>query len=324
MKVINFIKRYWVILISLIIVVLWFITNYLVDLFLHEKMYSYKRIITEYTKDKHLELNIGNKFTNAKTFRIPFIIYRTWKNESLNKQFKEAWDITAENNPEFQQVLFTDLDVNNFINEFNYPGLKKAYNRINPKYGAARADLFRYAILYKNGGFYMDIKTLATCSIKDKLGNNDAFLLSKWQGPSYTGDKEIFTSNNLTFASKVGEWEQYWLACEKAHPIMKAILDKCIKNILYPETNLLINNSLQKMFGKRNVLAMTGPLMMTYVVDNFIVNNPNFKDFTITRPSFDNCIKYTNPKSSFEDHYGAYKSVNTLHYSQLNEPLLIY
>ena len=57
--------------------------------------------------------------------------------------------------PEFEQKLYTDLGVNNFINDFDYPGLKKAYNRINPKYGAARADLFRYAILYKNGGFYI-------------------------------------------------------------------------------------------------------------------------------------------------------------------------
>jgi len=290
-------------------------------------MNSTKHIITEYIKGKDLDLFIGNKFTKSKTFRIPFIIYRTWKNEVLNKQFKEAWDITAENNPGFQQKLYTDLDVNNFINDFHYPGLKRAYNCINPKYGAARADLFRYAILYKNGGFYMDIKTFATCSIKDKLGNNDAFLLSKWQGYSYTGDKEIFKFNNLIFASKIGEWEQYWLACEKEHPMMKAILDKCIKNILYPKTNTLINSTMRKLFkGKPIVLATTGPTMMTYVIDNYLINNPNFKDFTITKPSFDNCIQYANSKYLMEMwtyHYKEYNNVNALHYSQINEPLLI-
>lgn len=329
--IVNFIKKHYIILtiilILLIILVQWFITNSLVDLSMYSKLYSNKYINTEYSKDKYLDLFIGNKITNSKTFRIPFIIYRTWKNKDLTKQFQEAWDITAENNPDFEQKLFTDLDVNNFIREFDYPGLAKAYNCINPKYGAARADLFRYAILYKNGGFYMDIKTFASCSIKDKLGNNDAFLLSKWQGYNYTGDKEIFKKHDLYFSDSLGEWEQYWLACEKEHPMMKAILDTCIKNILYPKTNTLIDSTMRKLFrGKPIVLATTGPTMMTYVIDNYLVNNPNFKDFTITKPSFDNCIQYANSKYSTEMwtyHYKEYKNVNALHYSQINEPLLI-
>ena len=147
---------------------------------------------------------------NSKKYRIPFVIYRTWKNKNLTEQFKEAWDTTAENNPEFEQKLYTDLDINNFINEFDYPGLKKAYNRLNPKYGAARADLFRYAILYKNGGFYMDIKTYAKCSIKNKLGNNDGILLSKWQGNIYRGNRKflkiihLLSRKNLVNGNSIG------------------------------------------------------------------------------------------------------------------------
>lgn len=299
--------------------------EHFVDFRVMELLEREKKFTTELIKNKFVELNVGNKNNTSHNYRIPFIIYRTWKNNDLTEQFIDAWNTTAINNPEFEQKLYTDLGVNNFINDFDYPGLKKAYNRINPKYGAARADLFRYAILYKNGGFYIDIKSYANGSIKDKLGNNDAFLLSKWQGYTYTGDREIFRSNNLTFASKIGEWEQYWLACEKGHPMMKAILDKCIKNILYPETNLLTNQTSQKLVGKQVVLATTGPSMMTYVVDNYLINNPNFNDYTITRPSFDKIFRYSDLKNSdWLDHLEAYKHVNSLHYSKVNEPLLIY
>ena len=103
---------------------------------------------------------------------------------------------------------------------------------------------------------------------------------------------------------------------------MKAILDRCIKNILEPQTNNLlpkdksdINNSSYMIF------VTTGPLMMTYVVDNFIADNPDFKDYTITKPSFDECIQYANVGNlhlSWRDHWTAYTKNNEKHYSQLS------
>ena len=177
-KILLFLVLFIIVIITVLIIS--YIQNHLVDFKLMKLLEREKKFTTEFIKNKFIELNIGNKNVESNNYRIPFIIYRTWKNTNLNEQFMHAWNTTSINNPEFEQKLYTDLDVNSFINDFDYPGLKKAYNRINPKYGAARADLFRYAILYKNGGFYMDIKTYTECSIKDKLGNNDAFLLSKW------------------------------------------------------------------------------------------------------------------------------------------------
>lgn len=315
------------IIVIIIFLITWFIDKFFVDSKVMKLLETEKKFTTEFIKNKFIELNVGNKNNGSNNYRIPFIIYRTWKNEKLTEQFKEAWDITAKNNPEFEQKLYTDLDVNNFINSFNYPGLKKAYNRLNPKYGAARADLFRYAILYKNGGFYMDIKTYAKCSIKNKLGNNDGILLSKWTGNRYKGDKSFFENYSLSFSVRVGEWEQYWLACQKEHPIMKAILDRCIKNILNPKSNnLILNNTKDSGDGPHIVFVTTGPLMMTYVVDNFIANNLYFNDYTITKPSFDNCIKYSKigPIDGWRDHHSAYLKNNEKHYSQVTEPLLIY
>lgn len=326
-----------IIIIVLILIVIIFLTYHIIsecipDQGLYRKLCNDKYITVEFIKNKQMHLSIGNKFTNSENYRIPFIIYRTWKNNDLTEQFIDAWNTTAINNPEFEQKLYTDLGVNNFINDFDYPGLKKAYNRINPKYGAARADLFRYAILYKNGGFYMDIKTFPKCSIKTKLGNNDGIILSKWEGSVfYKGNKKFFRNHSLTFAEKLGEWEQYWLACEKQHPMMKAILDRCIKNILEPHTNNLLPKDKNMLNDSSYVIYITtGPLMMTYVIDNFIINNPDFKDYTITRPSFDHCIQYTNFQNfaaTFKGHWTAYSKNNEKHYSQLSqstEPLLIY
>tara|TARA_B110001450_G_scaffold125345_1_gene117984 strand:- start:24158 stop:25141 length:984 start_codon:yes stop_codon:yes gene_type:complete len=323
----NFLKGNVIFLSSLVLI---FIVIYLVskstsNLRIIYLLNTEKRIVTEYIKDKMLELNIGPKHIPGKPHRIPFVIYRTWKNNNLNEQFKHAWETTDKNNPEFKQILYTDVDVNNFINEFKYPGLKEAYNRINPRFGAARADLFRYAILFRYGGFYMDIKSYPNCSIKDKLGNNDSFLLSKWQGMKYRGDADVFGTEGHIFAEKGGEWEQYWLACESNHPIMKAILDKCITNINYPNTNRLLTSLRSGIYSPHEIFITTGPIMMTIVIDEFITYNPQFDDFTITRPGFYGCILYSGD-SNFDfkrGHHGAYNNINEKHYSRVNEPLLL-
>ena len=121
MTLVNLIKKNQILVIvtvAVIVVIVIVIYNGLqnstVDMKLYKQLYD-NHVITEYIKNKHLDLNIGNKSIESnKNYRIPFIIYRTWKNDKLTEQFQEAWDITAKNNPEFTQKLYTDLDVNNF------------------------------------------------------------------------------------------------------------------------------------------------------------------------------------------------------------------
>lgn len=319
-------NKFFLSIVVLLLIVIYAVYRSTVNLRIMYLLNTEKRFVTEYIKDKMLELNIGPKHIPGKPHRIPFVIYRTWKNNNLNEQFKHAWETTDKNNPEFKQILYTDVDVNNFINEFKYPGLKEAYNRINPRFGAAKADLFRYAILFRYGGFYMDIKTYTKCSIKDKLGNNDSFLLSKWEGIKYRGDADVFGTEGYTFAEKSGEWEQYWLACESNHPIMKAILDKCIQNINHPNTNKLLTHSISGAYSPEEIFITTGPVMMTIAIDDFITYNPQFNDFTITRPGFYGCIVYSRDGDGWlqRNHHAAYKNINAKHYSLNTEPLLLY
>jgi mannosyltransferase OCH1-like enzyme len=44
-------------------------------------------------------------------------------------------------------------------NEWGDTPFAEAYFRINPRYGAARADIFRYLAVYRTGGFYLDSKS---------------------------------------------------------------------------------------------------------------------------------------------------------------------
>ena len=90
---------------------------------------------------------------------IPKNIYRCYKDlEGINK-FVKVFNLTEERMPGYKQIYYTDELIDKYIKNNFSERIYKAYNSINPEYGAAKADFFRYLIIYKEGGIYMDIKT---------------------------------------------------------------------------------------------------------------------------------------------------------------------
>jgi mannosyltransferase OCH1-like enzyme len=88
--------------------------------------------------------------------KIPLHIYQTWCTKSLPPKMKQCVDKLKVDNPEFTHHLFDDTMCKEFIeNNFN-KNVLHAY--INLKPGAFKADLWRYCVLYKKGGVYLDIK----------------------------------------------------------------------------------------------------------------------------------------------------------------------
>jgi mannosyltransferase OCH1-like enzyme len=87
---------------------------------------------------------------------IPLKIYQTWHTKNLPAKMKESVEKIKKRHPKFEHFLFDDDDCRNFIKDnFDSPVLN-AFDRLVP--GAYKADLWRYCILYKYGGIYLDIK----------------------------------------------------------------------------------------------------------------------------------------------------------------------
>ena len=87
---------------------------------------------------------------------IPKIIYQTWCTKDLPPKMAECVDRLKKSNPGFKYELYDDADCREFIKAEFDPDVLQAYNSLIP--GAFKADLWRYCILYKRGGFYVDIK----------------------------------------------------------------------------------------------------------------------------------------------------------------------
>jgi len=119
-----------------------------------------EQIVKHNEKVKQITLyNELNKFWEVKnTYNsiIPLNFYTCWHTKDLPPLMKENYDLLVEQNPEFTHHLYDEDDCRDFIKNNFDDYVLHAYNSLIPC--SYKSDLWRYCVLYKNGGIYMDIK----------------------------------------------------------------------------------------------------------------------------------------------------------------------
>ena len=99
--------------------------------------------------------------------KIPKNIFQTFEHTDFNPHFQKLIDDWTIENPDYNYLIYDKNQREEFIKD-NFPSeVWEAYTRIKP--GAFKSDLWRYCILHKYGGFYMDIDTVC-------LGQLDMFI----------------------------------------------------------------------------------------------------------------------------------------------------
>ena len=87
---------------------------------------------------------------------IPYYIFQTWHSYKLPVGMYNAVNNLIRNNREFKYFLFDDERCRKFIKNNYSATIYDAYTRLIP--GAYKADLWRYCVLYKHGGIYLDMR----------------------------------------------------------------------------------------------------------------------------------------------------------------------
>jgi mannosyltransferase OCH1-like enzyme len=104
-------------------------------------------------------LHTNNTRDNYKDIRkriIPLDVYLTWGTKNLPNKMNERVETFKKQNPQFKYHLFDDNDCREFIKNHFREDVLYAYDHLIP--GAYKADLWRYCVLFINGGIYLDIK----------------------------------------------------------------------------------------------------------------------------------------------------------------------
>ncbi len=233
---------------------------------------------------------------------IPKNIYQLVQDKTkINYLFQLNIDYIKRLNPTWNYILYDDNDMIEYI-KTNY-GIRmlNVYNMINPEYGAAKADFFRYLLMYKEGGVYLDIKSGMKYPLDEIISEDDEYILSYW---ACNFQKKILGNEN-------GELQQWHIICKPNHPYLKAVINNVINNIL--------NYDIEKDgVGKIGVLKVTGPIIYTETIEPmlFKYNHKLYKTNEYIGLIYNNL--YTNVFLFSHNMFG-----NKRNYKKLNTPIII-
>jgi len=88
--------------------------------------------------------------------QIPLKVYMTWHTKNLPPKMLNNLNKLKLDNPKFEFIVYDDNDCREFIKNNYSNEILWAFDKLKP--GAYKADLWRLCILYKYGGYYLDIK----------------------------------------------------------------------------------------------------------------------------------------------------------------------
>ncbi|GAA5082748.1 hypothetical protein GCM10023210_00440 [Chryseobacterium ginsengisoli] len=171
---------------------------------------------------------------------VPKQIFQTFKTKNLPFITKlHIWNMKRKN-PEYKYFFYDDHDIEKFITEEFPPEYIENYKKLT--IGAAKADFFRYAILYKKGGIYLDVDSSITKPLKYLIKDNDEAIISAERHPN------LFVQWGLIF--------------NKNHPFLEKTLELMLDNI---KTHRYPNN----------IHATTGPTVFSEGIRQSLQENPD-------------------------------------------------
>ena len=124
---------------------------------LRNKIIEVQNLISQYKtisnyKNINIPFNVKDSYNNI----IPLNLYTCWHTKNLPPLLKNTYEILIKENPEFNHYLYDENDCINFIQDNFDNEVLNTYNSLIPC--SYKSDLWRYCVLYINGGIYYDIK----------------------------------------------------------------------------------------------------------------------------------------------------------------------
>ena len=197
---------------------------------------------------------------------VPKVIYQTWK-----WPFYYIQDRVMQRNPTYTYEFYDDERMDEYMRQ-QPDHVRYCYQQLSV--GAAKADLWRYIILYEKGGIYLDIDSEITGNLDELILPTDRAIISREGNPEY--------------------FLQWMMIFEPRHPILQRVIDICIDNIRFHKTN--------------NIFELTGPAVFTQAIKELTeINAYNMRDEYLNNRYQHICRFY---KQDFAK-YGKFKHENT-------------
>lgn len=237
-------------------------------------------------------------------YKIPNIVHFTFMNKNLPIEILQVIDHNKKLCSNCSFIFYDDNNCDDFIkNNFNQE-IYNTYKNINPSYGAMRADFFRYCVLYKLGGVYIDIKSKINKPIFKIIKKNDFCIL------------DIPRCDLEPWRKKSPTYEQWLLIFAPNHPYLLEMINLMHKYISEKYIPKIINNINLIKNKKAQILHITGPDAFTKAINEYKLRTGKILHRNIDYNLFASLNYQINYKKM-------YKLNNKKHYSEIDEPIYL-
>lgn len=212
-------------------------------------------------------------------------------------------------NPDWDYRFYDAAAVEAFIADAYGQAVLDLYLRIDPRYHAARADLFRYLVCFVEGGLYLDFKSTVAQPLSSVLRPDDVAILA--QLPEMAGVSPeaagTMSAAHPELAHIPGyEYVNWFILSVPGHPFLRSALNRAFERILHYDP--FVDG-----VGRRAVLRTTGPVMYSLAVHPLRAESPH----RLLRHYDEITLEF----SVYQGHAG-HRNVLGVHYSQLTCPLI--
>lgn len=180
-------------------------------------------------------------------------IFQSWYTKVLDPLMQAKINVFKNLNPDYSYNLYDDNDMDNFVNEHFKGEIAKCYNKLNII--VAKVDFWRYLVLYKYGGIYLDMDSSIEKPLDELIRSTDEAIITAEGNP--------------------GLYVQWALIFSKGHPILKKTIDLIIINI----KNNSYPNDIHKMTGPSVYTKAINEIHME-IFNNKIINHNTINKFT--------------------------------------------
>lgn len=218
--------------------------------------------------------------------------------------------------PSLDLRYFSDQEAWQWIQRYCSSRVAEAYARINPRYGAARSDLFRYVILYHYGGIYCDLSKPIHTSL-ESIWNEHINNAQKEGVISYWESENKYPHPSFSSISHTkGELMNWLLVFRSGSPLLRQMIEAVTERILGACTVF------PPLRGKGAVLESTGPVLWTHLL---VAYRRQFPDRLVEDKLWKHC-RYS------LDHHSEVGSLSfdlyhqtpfLVHYSAIQDPIFL-
>jgi inositol phosphorylceramide mannosyltransferase catalytic subunit len=182
---------------------------------------------------------------------IPRQIFQTAKDRKLTPLARAAATNLRLLHPDWEYYFYSDHDIEQFIAS-EFPQYYDTFHSF-PR-AIQRVDFFRYLVVLRYGGFYLDLDVFLCASLDDLLSHSCIFPF------------EELTLNRYLRAHHGIDWEigNYAFGATAGHPFLQAIITNCVRSQTDSSWNQQLTQGIPKPFrADFDVLNTTGPGLIT-------------------------------------------------------------